>query len=123
MVPAGLSDLLSPFSSLAPQEQHRRLGRVRLQPERHLAGLQRALQIPGELTLRLAALSQPQPQLPGNFRGLGVIPPRKHAETLCRWLGQLKPLVYTQRSCEPLPALGWSLTGWAHVNRPRAFVS
>lgn len=65
----GLSDLPPLLSSSVPQEQHRRLGRVRLQPQRHLPGLQRALQVPGELTLRLAALSQPQPQLPGNFRG------------------------------------------------------
>lgn len=59
-----------PFSlPRSPQEQHRRLGCVRLQPQCHLPGLQRALQVPGELTLCLAAVSQPQPQLPGNFRG------------------------------------------------------
>lgn len=48
-----------------PQEQHRRLGRLRLQPQRHRAGVPRALQVPGELALGVAALPQPQPGLSG----------------------------------------------------------
>lgn len=47
------------------KEQHRRLSRVRLQPERHHPGLQRTLPFPGEPSLHLAANAQPHPQLPG----------------------------------------------------------
>lgn len=43
------------------QEQHRRLGRLRLQPQRRSAGIQGAIQVPGELTFSVAALPQPQP--------------------------------------------------------------
>lgn len=64
--PRVLSDTPSSLSSSSPQEQHCRLRRVRLQPQRHLTGFQRALQVPGKLSVRLAAVSQPQPQLPGN---------------------------------------------------------
>lgn len=69
----GLIQISSPHSAapcLSVKEQHRRLGRVRLQPERHHAGLQRTLPFPGEPSLHLAAHSQPHPQLPGGLKAL-----------------------------------------------------
>lgn len=50
------------------QKQHLRLGRLRLQPERHHPGLQRALPLPGEPAQRLALLPEPPAQLPGDLQ-------------------------------------------------------
>lgn len=50
------------------QKQHLRLGRLRLQPERHHPGLQWALPLPGEPAQRLALLPEPPAQLPGDLQ-------------------------------------------------------
>lgn len=57
---------LSLFPVSLVQKQHCCICGVCLQSQCHITGFQRALQVPGELAVSVAALPQPQPGLSGN---------------------------------------------------------
>ena len=67
ILPSPFVGSLFPYFSLPDiQKQHCCVRGVCLQSQCHITGFQRALQVPGELALSVAALPQPQPRLSGN---------------------------------------------------------
>lgn len=63
--------VLTAYFWFGSQQQHCRISSVRLQFERYYPSVQWAFQVPGELTLCLAALPQSQSWLPGKYPANG----------------------------------------------------